>query len=551
MMNAQSTKSSGSRFNFAKWGFKFLNFKKMSLRFTVPTTIASILIILLFNVLNGISENKLNQKSLEERAHGLLRMAEVSAVDPLWQFNMSGIEAVGNALLENKEVAFVEIFDDNNRALFSEGKNGIEYNSEKHLMPLRCELIKDGIEIGGVKLTYTTYFVRNEMIKNFLNRMGQTLGIVVMLWLIIFLTSRSIIKSIKKLCDFVSKVSQGDLTSSVEIDSKDEIGFLGEKILEMAASLSYLIGKINEVSSLLNESSAELVESLSLNFELNKEISRSVEQIAIGATQQAKDASDGVEEIGHLAEIIEKVIESTNVLESEIENTEKLKNIGMEAIYDLSAKTKQNSDFSSRINEIVQDSQREVDKISKVSETISHISEQTNLLALNAAIEAARAGESGKGFAVVAEEVRKLAEQSSKSVDEINTIVRDIQTNSNNIAKMITHINGILEEQTNSTSKTDKIFNDIATAIQNTRLRVKEVFSLSEIMEANKNKIVEMISNLSAITEETAAGSQQVSANIIEHTKMLERLNASSTEMKATANALSQSVGKFTIKNAK
>ena len=550
-MNAQSTKSSGSRFNFAKWGFKFLNFKKMSLRFTVPTTIASILIILLFNVLNGISENKLNQKSLEERAHGLLRMAEVSAVDPLWQFNMSGIEAVGNALLENKEVAFVEIFDDNNRALFSEGKNGIEYNSEKHLMPLRCELIKDGIEIGGVKLTYTTYFVRNEMIKNFLNRMGQTLGIVVMLWLIIFLTSRSIIKSIKKLCDFVSKVSQGDLTSSVEIDSKDEIGFLGEKILEMAASLSYLIGKINEVSSLLNESSAELVESLSLNFELNKEISRSVEQIAIGATQQAKDASDGVEEIGHLAEIIEKVIESTNVLESEIENTEKLKNIGMEAIYDLSAKTKQNSDFSSRINEIVQDSQREVDKISKVSETISHISEQTNLLALNAAIEAARAGESGKGFAVVAEEVRKLAEQSSKSVDEINTIVRDIQTNSNNIAKMITHINGILEEQTNSTSKTDKIFNDIATAIQNTRLRVKEVFSLSEIMEANKNKIVEMISNLSAITEETAAGSQQVSANIIEHTKMIERLNTSSTEMKATANALSQSVGKFIIKNTK
>ena len=550
-MNAQSTKSSGSRFNFAKWGFKFLNFKKMSLRFTVPTTIASILIILLFNTINCISDNKFKQKNLEDRAQGLLRMAEVSAVDPLWQFNMSGIEAIGNALMENKEVASVEIFDENERALFSKGKPGTEYNSQNHLRSLKCELIKDDIEIGGVKLTYTTYFVQNEMIKDFIKRFGQTLAIVIILWLIIFLTSKSIVASIKKLCEFVSKVSAGDLTSSMEIDSKDEIGFLGEKILEMSANLSYFIAKINEVSKLLNESSAELVESLGLNFELNKEISRSVEQIAIGATQQAKDASDGVEEIGHLAEIIEKVIESTNVLESEIENTEKLKNIGMEAIYDLSAKTKQNSDFSSRINEIVQDSQREVDKISKVSETISHISEQTNLLALNAAIEAARAGESGKGFAVVAEEVRKLAEQSSKSVDEINTIVRDIQMNSNNIAKMITHINGILEDQTNSTAKTDKIFNDIATAIQNTRLRVREVFALSEIMEANKNKIVEMISNLSAITEETAAGSQQVSASIIEHTKMIERLNTSSTEMKATANALSQSVGKFTIKNAK
>lgn len=550
-MDANSKGKKSARPNFTKWGLKILNFKKISLRFTVPTTIASILIILLFNTINCISDNKFKQKNLEDRAQGLLRMAEVSAVDPLWQFNMSGIEAIGNALMENKEVASVEIFDENERALFSKGKPGTEYNSQNHLRSLKCELIKDDIEIGGVKLTYTTYFVQNEMIKDFIKRFGQTLAIVIILWLIIFLTSKSIVASIKKLCEFVSKVSAGDLTSSMEIDSKDEIGFLGEKILEMSANLSYFIAKINEVSKLLNESSAELVESLGLNFELNKEISRSVEQIAIGATQQAKDASDGVEEIGHLAEIIEKVIESTNVLESEIENTEKLKNIGMEAIYDLSAKTKQNSDFSSRINEIVQDSQREVDKISKVSETISHISEQTNLLALNAAIEAARAGESGKGFAVVAEEVRKLAEQSSKSVDEINTIVRDIQMNSNNIAKMITHINGILEDQTNSTAKTDKIFNDIATAIQNTRLRVREVFALSEIMEANKNKIVEMISNLSAITEETAAGSQQVSANIIEHTKMIERLNTSSTEMKATANALSQSVGKFIIKNTK
>ena len=190
------------------------------------------------------------------------------------------------------------------------------------------------------------------------------------------------------------------------------------------------------------------------------------------------------------------------------------------------------------------------EQISILADSILEITSQTNLLALNAAIEAARAGESGKGFAVVAEEVRKLAEQSSKSVDEINIIVRDIQSNSNNIAKMITHINGILEDQTNSTSKTDKIFNEIASAIQNTRLRVKEVFSLSEIMEKNKNKIVEMISNLSAITEQTAAGSQEVSANITEHSKMIERLNISSSEMKMTAQELSQSVGKFTIKNS-
>lgn len=113
---------------------------------------------------------------------------------------------------------------------------------------------------------------------------------------------------------------------------------------------------------------------------------------------------------------------------------------------------------------------------------------------------------------------------------------------------MITHINHILEEQTNSTAKTDRIFNEIANAIQNTRYRIKEVFTLSKDMETKKNKIVEMIGNLSAVTQETAASSEEVSANIIEHTKMLEKLNTSSAEMKSTAEALSQSVGKFVLR---
>ena len=532
---------------FNRRSIKFLNFKKISLRFSIPAIIGVIAFMLLYNCIYAISTYKSENKSLNERTEGLLKIAEASSVDPLWQFNSKGLENIGNALLGNNEVAAVEIFDYNNESLFKKEKSGNQYDKKNLLPTSKREVFKDDADLGRIELTFTKYFAMQEMNKTIIAGLGQAVAITAILWLIIFLISKSIVRSIKKLCDFVNKISQGDLTSTIEIDSKDEIGFLGEKILEMSANLSHLIIKIDEVSNLLNVSSTELAESTNLNYELNKEISTAIEQIAQGASQQASEISDGVGEVNELADIIEKVIVSTNILENEVANTEKLKNSGMEAIINLSTKTKQNSEFSDKINETLLNSQRGVEEISKVSETISQISSQTNLLALNAAIEAARAGESGKGFAVVAEEVRRLAEQSSKSVNEINKIVSDIQLNSNNMSKMITEINEILKEQTNSTAQTDKIFKEIANAIQNTKIRVEEVFLLGNNMEAKKNKIVDMIGDLSAIMEETASGSQEVSATVDEYSKMIAKLNTSSAGMKDTAKTLSQSIGKFVV----
>ncbi|HEY9062835.1 MAG TPA: methyl-accepting chemotaxis protein [Pseudobacteroides sp.] len=526
----------------------FFKLKKISLEFSIPIVISVITVLVLSNLINGFISFNSQTNNLQKRTQGLIRIAEMSLIDPLWQFNTLGIEAFGNALMENNEVGSAEIFDNKGKSIFKKSKTGTPYKGSNLMPVLSSDISKDGEKIGKIELTATKFYVIQDITNSIIAALGQTLFIVLILWIIIIFTSRRIVRSIKRLGDFVNKISQGDFTSSLQIESKDELGYLGAKILEMSSNLSQLINKINETANLLTNSSVELSEATNTNYRLNKEIVSAIEQIAQGTSQQVKDVSDGASQVRELASIIESVINSANLLDKEIKITEDLEAKGLETVNDLKVKTIQNSNFSAKINEIVLDSHLGVEKISKVSETISQIAEQTNLLALNAAIEAARAGDMGKGFAVVADEVRKLAEQSSSSVNEINIIVNEIKKNSENISKMIIEINEVLKEQTVSSTDADKIFNNISNAMQNTKARVEEVFLHSKNMESKKIKIVEMIDELSAIMEETAASSQEVAASAESHSKMTEHLNTSSFQMKDTANELSQFVSKFTIK---
>jgi len=112
---------------------------------------------------------------------------------------------------------------------------------------------------------------------------------------------------------------------------------------------------------------------------------------------------------------------------------------------------------------------------------------------------------------------------------------------------MIIEINEILKDQANSAAQTNKIFNEIAKAIENTKLRVEDVFSLGNNMEAKKNKIVEMMNDLSAIMQQTASSTQEVSTSVDEFSKMVEKLNKTSSDMENTAKSLSESIGKFLV----
>ncbi len=335
--------------------------------------------------------------------------------------------------------------------------------------------------------------------------------------------------------------------TSKNLNRQDEIGEMTRALRAMRNNIADFISQATQTVETIAASSEELTATSQQAANASEEVARTIEEIAKGANDQAKDTEYTANNIEELGNLLDEDVGYMNELNQATERIDNEKEAGFEILSELINKTNRSNDATENIHRIILENNESAEKINVTSTMIQSIADQTNLLALNAAIEAARAGEAGRGFAVVAEEIRKLAEDSNRFTGEIKAVIDELKFNSDQAVSAMNEVMRIVEQQAESVKETEEKFEGIAEATELVREVVDRLNHSAELMVTNKDNILQRVQNLSAISEENAAGTQEASAAMEEQAATIEQIADSGESLAMVAEELRISIEKFKI----
>lgn len=359
--------------------------------------------------------------------------------------------------------------------------------------------------------------------------------------------SKTMSRGVADITEPLECAARGDFTVSLRTRRKDEFGQIASSIEEMIISIRKLIADVKRVMETVTDASGLVGDNTNRLISSSNEISVAIGEIEHGVTEQAEDSQNCVEHIHMLSDQIRTVYEYTDEITRVSEDANRTITEGMKVIDELSVKSKATEDITGAIHQDIMSLSEQTRSIGDFANIINDIASQTNLLSLNASIEAARAGDAGRGFSVVAEEIRKLADQSLGAAKQIGEIVERIQRQTGDTVDSVNKANEIVASQNDSLNHTLDAFHNVNERVGMMVGNLSKITEGMELIENTKKEAVNVVMNISAVSEQTSANSQQVEGNARRQKDAVEELQKTVHLLQTSAEQLDEAVSHLRV----
>ncbi len=385
---------------------------------------------------------------------------------------------------------------------------------------------------------------RNNTILLMTTIISSIIGIILSMMLLksILLPLRTINNQLKDIAN-----GEGDLTKTVKVKGNNEFGQLASSFNAFVSSLKEMIVQISMSANQVAASSEQLSASAEQSEASAKQVSSSMQMIAASSEQQHSLTENSLHSVNHSLENLMKVAQTTNDV-AEVSNImNKRAENGANLVLRMEEQMQSIDQSVERANHGVRSFAHRAAEIKDISTLISEISGQTNLLALNAAIEAARAGEHGQGFAVVAEEVRKLADEASKSANKIQDLVVTIQKDSNETVANIELVKENVTSGLSFSQLTVREIQDIILSIEQVTSQIQEVAAMTQQISTGFEVVQHSIDEMAKGSKETLASTENVATATEEQLASIEEVSNATASLSKLAEELEAIVSRFKV----
>lgn len=403
-----------------------------------------------------------------------------------------------------------------------------------------------GMIFAGEPSSGIEAYIRNEIIQ------VTILNVVVILLggIVIIVVSRRLSVAIRKEEAVIRQLAEGNLNVRVDDELKgrrDELGSIANALDNLITELSRILTHLKTSSGELlksGQSLDEMAERVNVNA---SEIGKAVEDISQGAVSQAEEIENASGKIVDMGSMIEHIVGGVDKLNSTSVTMKKAGDNSAQIMQDLVESTNKTTEAIHKIGEQIYATNESAQKIREAVDLISSIASQTSLLSLNASIEAARAGEFGKGFAVVASEIQKLADDSSRSAQTITDIINALVSESDMTVEIMKEVGQIIVEQRKKIEDTQSHFTDVTEGINSSREDTTMIEERTHVCDESRKTVVDVIANLSAISEENAASAQETTASMEELSATISLLAEAANNLKGLSDQVNDDIKFFKL----